>query len=274
MIFDRKNSKVFVFLQHGIIKDDVSNILGPHSKIDLFICGAKPEYEYIKNKFGYKENQVVYTGLSRFDTLEPIENKKSILIMPTWRSYMEKYNNKLFLQSEYYKRFQSLINNKYLIEKVEKEGYEVIFYPHYEIQKYLDDFKSTSENIKIASKDQYDVQVLLREAKLLITDFSSVFFDFAYMDKPVIYYQFDREKFTKDHYKKGYFDYDIDGFGDVFFGEDKLVEKINLYIDNNFELEKKYQQRINRFFEIKDKNNSSRIYNEIENYRLKNNFRK
>ena len=41
----------------------------------------------------------------------------------------------------------------------------------------------------------------------MITDYSSVFFDFSYMRKPVIFYQFDEKKFRKAQYAEGYFSY-------------------------------------------------------------------
>ena len=44
-------------------------------------------------------------------------------------------------------------------------------------------------------------------------DYSSIAFDFAYMKKPLIYYQFDQDKYYTNHFAKGYFDCERDGFG-------------------------------------------------------------
>ena len=62
-----KNKRVF--LQHGVIKDDLPYVHYENAKFRLFICGAKDEYEYIKKEFGYPEEYVKYTGLARFDNL-------------------------------------------------------------------------------------------------------------------------------------------------------------------------------------------------------------
>ena len=62
------------------------------------------------------------------------------------------------------------------------------------MQRFLDEFTTCSERIIIADWKKYDVQGLLKESALLITDLSSVFMDFAYMRKPMIYYQFDMGK--------------------------------------------------------------------------------
>ena len=78
---------------------------------------------------------------------------------------------------------KSFINNQNLIDYLDKNDLELVFYPHFEIQRFLKDFHSVSPRVIIASFNDYDVQELLMNSKMLITDFSSVFFDFAYMGK-------------------------------------------------------------------------------------------
>ena len=55
-------------------------------------------------------------------------------------------------------------------------------------------------------------QDLLNNSSVLLTDYSSVFFDFAYLKKPVIYYHPENDSY---HYEGSYFDYETMGFGDV-----------------------------------------------------------
>ncbi|HML06424.1 MAG TPA: CDP-glycerol glycerophosphotransferase family protein, partial [Methanobacterium sp.] len=266
--------KKYIFLQHGVIKDDISDILGkknPNNYFDLFICGAKPEFDYINSNYGYLPGEVVYTGLARFDYLHDTVSKNQILVMPTWREGIVKtpwdktITDEKFLNSKYYNAFQSIINNEKLIDLLEKNDFNLVFYPHYEVQKYLKYFKSKSDRIVIANSDSYDVQTLLKESKLLITDFSSVFFDFAYMDKPLAYYQFDKDYFFKNHYKKGYFSYEKDGFGPVLETEEEILSFVEKNFKNSFSLQEKYRRRADEFFELKDKKNCERIYNEIIN---------
>jgi len=262
----------YVFLQHGIIYNDLSQQLQKKNfNIDIFITGAKPEYDYITKYFGYDGGEVKYTGLARFDALHNVKPKKMILCMPTWRADVcqpswikeRRINDSAFLQSEYYKRYQNLINSKELVSFLEQVGYEFIFYPHYEVQQYLKYFSSNSKHVVIASKEDYDVQTLLKDAKLLITDFSSVFFDFAYMKKPSVFYQFDEENFHGKHYKKGYFDYRRHGFGEVCKDEGLVLEAIKRSYDNEFELEDTYLNRLEKFFPKNDTRNCERIYDEI-----------
>jgi len=263
--------KDYIFLQHGITKDDVSNVLGKaNTMFDLFITGGKPEYEYILNTFGYREQEVAYTGFARFDYLRTEhKNKKTILLMPTWRKNItwvptEQNKRAVFINSLYYKSFQSLINNQALNEWLEATDYQLIFYPHYEVQQYLDLFSSQSSRVLIASKDRFDVQDLLKQSSLLITDYSSVFFDFAYMEKPVLYYQFDKNDFFDSHYQKGYFNYETDGFGPVITQEDVLVDLIKASYFNQFVVEDVYKHRVDLFFEKRDDKNCERIYEAIK----------
>ena len=104
---------------------------------------------------------------------------------------------------------------------------------------------------------------MLKESVLLITDYSSVFFDFGYMRKPVVYYQFDEDVFYSKHYKKGYFDYRQMGFGDVSTSEDDAIVSLLRICQNGMRLEPKYLERIKNFFPLYDTNNCKRIYDVI-----------
>ena len=243
-----------VFLQHGITKDYIPNLTREKLKVDLFICGAEPEYKYIIENFGHPSVFVKYTGFARFDMLKN-QPKKQILVMPTWRKKLKYEKN--FEGTEYYKTWQSLLSNRRLREYLATNNFKMIFYPHYEIQKYIKSFKTVCDNIIIANKKDYDVQQLLMESEILITDYSSVYFDFAYMLKPVYYYQFDYKEYRSDHYAQGYFDYKNDGFGPVVEDEVQLVNLIMNPSDNN------YRKRAKSFFRLRDSKNCERIYKAI-----------
>lgn len=63
------SKKKVIFLQHGIIKDYLPNLIYPNIKLYLFVCGAKPEYEYINKCFNHPSGVVQYTGFARYDSL-------------------------------------------------------------------------------------------------------------------------------------------------------------------------------------------------------------
>lgn len=266
----RKNR---IYLKHGIIKDAQRWIYYDVSKIRLMCCAAKREYEYIKNTFGYREENVVLTGLCRFDNLlTPHGVKRQVLIMPTMREWLRtissdtlKYENTNdFCKSEYFITWKSLIENQRLIRLLEDTNTDLLFYPHPAMQKYLASFETKSSHIIIASSKIYDMQTLLMESSLLITDYSSIFFDFAYMLKPLIYYQFDYEKYRKGQYQEGYFSYQEDGFGPVVKTEIDLLDKVEEAVRRNFEMETLYLDRSKSFYAYHDTNNCERTFFEIQ----------
>ena len=256
-----------VFLQHGITQNNLEELYYENCRLRMFICGAKPEYDYVKECFHYPQENIKYTGFARFDNLhEVIADKKQIVIMPTWRRWialdMEKEED--FVKTEYYSKFQHLLDNLELRKMIEENQITVIFYVHQLMDKFLHFFRTPSDKIIIASREQYDIQELIKKSALLITDFSSVFFDFAYMKKPMIYYQFDNGLFRSNHYKEGYFSYEIDGFGPVTDKEEDIISYIKKLIKNNMCIEEKYIERIDRFFPLNDMNNCERIYDAIK----------
>lgn len=265
---DKKN----IFLQHGVIKDNLPLLHSQKTNLDIFVCGAKPEFDFIIENFGYTNGEVKYLGLARFDNLHDYTVKRQILLMPTFRMWLwtpskVKSNDecKEFLKSNYYREYQSLINNKKIAELLFENNVELVFYPHYEAQKYLHLFSSKYNNITIANKDDYDVQQLLKESALLITDYSSVYFDFGYMRKPVVYYQFDNDEYRSKHYEKGYFSYSNDGFGPIVDNEEGLCNELDNIIREKFIINTKYRKRIEVFFPLYDNQNVKRNFDAIFN---------
>lgn len=264
----------FIFLQHGITKDDLSSWLNKLSKpIDIFVTAGIPEYNSLLNgNYYYGEDVVKLTGFPRHDTLfSEINTKKQIAIIPTWRKSIDgcvdikndtSIYNKNFKDSTFFKFYNNLINNEKLLKIMKQYGYTGIFCLHPLFQQQYVDF---DENDIIEVNHNYlDYQKIFKESSLLITDYSSVFFDFAYLNKPIIYSQFDKEEFFNSHsYDKGYFDYEIDGFGEINYDLDSTIESIIKQIQNNCILEKKYKENIDKFYPQKRGSNSENVYNAI-----------
>ncbi len=261
-----------IFLQHGITINKATWLFYPNTKMRLFICGAKPEYEYVKKYFEYPEENVAYTGFCRFDDYHNINvNKKQILLIPSWREwiaskneYSKKYeDNSKFTNTEYYKKYQELINSPKLIKFLEENDLELYFYPHRNMQKYISDFSTSSKKIKIVTNKNTDIRQLLIESAVMITDYSSVALDFAYMKKPVIYYQFDEKRFREAQYAEGYYSYRDSGLGTVKNSLEEVEEELESIYKNNLVMTTKFDEAHKSFFELHDNKNCERIYNEI-----------
>lgn len=266
-----KNKRVF--LQHGVTLNDSEWIYYKNTKMRLFICGAYPEYQFVRDNFGYPEEYVQYLGFSRFDALHNIQpNPKQIVLMPTWRNWLGLETTKSykfddisdFKNTEYFQKYNELINDTKIMSFLEKNEITMYFFPHRNMQKFIDEFSTKSKFIVIAKHEEYDIQDMLKNSALMITDYSSVSIDFAYMKKPIIYYQFDKEKFRKGHLGKGFFDYENDGFGPVCEEIDEVYKEITKAFIEGFKLSDSYVNKHSVFFKIYDDNNSKRIYEAIK----------
>ena len=263
-------NKKFVFLQHGVIMNDVHNMLNRTKTIaDIFITTTNSEYEIVKSPlYLYDETQVVCTGLARFDRLVN-ETKKIILMAPTWRTFLTdvEYKNEeeeSFINSEFYTKYKNLLINEKLNKSLKENGYKIKFLLHPVFKEHKDEFiKLENENIEILSIENIRYSELFKECSIFLTDYSSTHFDIAYLQKPIIYYQFDKEKFFASHYQKGYFSYEKDGFGPVIENEDEVLEKIIYYVENGGKTEEKFLNKIRETFKYLDTNNCERIYSEL-----------
>ncbi len=256
-----------IFLQHGIIKDDISGWLNKYNmNLSLFITSSIKEYESIfENPYNYSKDVIKLLGLPRFDGLENEEDKKQIIFMPSWRRYLDDKSPQFISKTKFFKNFNSLINNEKLIKKAKEYGYEIIFRPHPNIYKFIDLY-DTNDYVKI-DFEQINYQTLFNRGSLLITDYSSVAFDFSYLKKPILYYQYiDDYHFDVE---TGYFNYESMGFGEICKSEDELVDMIIEYIENDCKMKEKYLKRVDEFYFYTDKNNCERVYNAIKNIPLK-----
>ena len=168
------------------------------------------------------------------------------------------------METDYFRYWDAILKDKTLIHYIEENDLQIIFYPHREMHRFLRFFHVEHANITVASWPEYDVQTLLKESALLVTDFSSVAMDFAYMKKPLIYYQFDNKKFRESHHQIGYFDFERDGFGPVCMSEQEVIHQILRFHEQNFDNDEIYLQRHQKYFDLWDTDNCERNYKAIK----------
>ena len=260
-----------VYLPNGVIKDDLSQYLNKiKSNIDIIITSSSKEFNSLLSyKYGYNENNIVLSGLPRFDNIKIIKSytkaEKLIAIYPTWRRYIkgtinainkESIKSETFKNSTFYNLFNNLINDKQILNVMDKYDYKGVFCLH---RNFAGQKNFFYQNKYFKIKEGCRHQDLLAKASLLITDYSNIFFDFGYIEKPIIYYHFDYNEYRKNHIPEGYFDYKRDGFGPVC---NDIFE-----IENKNKVTNIYIRRIKRFFKYIDKENCNRIFSKIKDFR-------
>jgi CDP-glycerol glycerophosphotransferase len=252
-----------VFLQHGVmgtkwmVPNYGKNI--PSFETDLFIVSSEREKQYIVGDFGYDPDEVVVTGLSRFDTLlaDDVQPRRQLLIMPTWRDWLQ--DTDLYGESEYHDRWWQLLHDPRLRRLVERHDLDVVFCLHPNMQAFTPMFSGAPA--RVISQGDVDVQQLLKESLLLVTDYSSVGFDFSFLHKPVLYYQFDQERFLG---KEGsHLDLDAELPGPILYSADEVLGELERAADKGFVMPERFVRRADRFLAHRDTGSSERIFEAV-----------
>lgn len=191
-------------------------------------------------EIGYPRNDVL---VNRSDDQEYInqikkdlnlpEGKKVIMYAPTWRD------------DEFVKKGQYLFDLKINLENLQKElgeNYVILLRMHYLIANALD--LNGYEDFAIDVSNYSDISELYLISDALITDYSSVMFDFGILKRPQYFFAYDIEKYDKG-LRGFYMDYMNDLPGEIITDEFKLAEELK----NIDEHKEKYKEKIEKFYE-------------------------
>lgn len=254
-----------VFLRHGIAKDKIPYYTKSIFCANLFVCSAYREWEFVTKNFGYREDEVKCLGFARYDSLINTNVKKQILYMPTWRRWIHsRIGCDIFINTNYYKTLVLFLSSPELQTFLNESKTEFVFFIHPSFKRFEILFKNfANENIKVMSNFDSDLQPLLKSCSMLITDYSSVAFDIAYLNKPIIYYQTDYDEYSQRHYPEGYFSYKRDGFGPVIDNIQDVITQLKKLDSTDYINPEVYSKRSENFYMYRDKNNCQRIYDEI-----------
>lgn len=259
-----------IYLQHGILHCHTPWIYSKEANlIDKVVISSNFEYNNFIDNYNYLSQDLIMSGMPRLDINKSIKEKnrqKRILIALSWRiNLMGEYkngmyapNNSKYLKSEYYKEVNDLLNSKKFNEMLKKENIICDFMPHPIFRVYTNLFNLDNSNIefiKNATPSDYD---------LIITDYSSIVFDYVYAGVPVMYFVPDY-----DLYKAGithiYNKLDLpmeEGFGPFTTTQKDLLKELEKFVRNNYKLDKKYEIKSKNFFISKD-NHSENLYLEL-----------
>jgi CDP-glycerol glycerophosphotransferase (TagB/SpsB family) len=255
--------KIIISLKHGVfgLKKAIAYFHKHCNEPDLITVVSEFEKKILSNHTKTDEKKLKITGLARFDFIKrnKRDSKKQIVFIPTWRDWIEPNN---FFKSKFYVHISEVINNQLLIALLKQNNISFEIYLHKLMKKYVDVFENRNKEIRFVKFGEKSIQELLNESNMLITDYSSVSWDFYYADKPVIFYQFDLEEYL--HHRGSYISLKTDLFGDRAYSIDTLIDLIRFYINNNFSEKEHFCRKKKQYFKYVDNLNCQRIYREIE----------
>ena len=263
------DKKKLVFLQHGVTafkhNDSVLDYNSP-SAVTKYIVTSQNEQQIIHEGLHYPKEDVFVTGFARWDALvDKSKNltEKKIFVMPTWRGWLDSMPSDEFVKTPYYKNYMNLLNSEKLNNLLVSSNVTLEFFLHPKFKEYTSDFESNLSNIKILDFKKVQVNEKLMESSLLITDYSSVSWDMHYLNKPVLFYQFDYQDYM--NLTGSYIDIKKNLFGSSSDNIDDLIAQIHSLIDNDFVNDKNFELLRNNNFAFTDANNSKRIFEKISN---------
>lgn len=198
-------------------------------------------FEYDKHmlKFGYPRNDILHSP-DRDKIADDIKqkigipsNKKVVLYAPTWRD------------DEFYKAGKYKFTLRLDLAAMKKElgdDYVIILRTHYFIADKID--VSGAEGFVYNLSKYDDIAELYLISDILITDYSSVFFDYANLKRPMLFFTYDLDKY-RDVLRGFYIDMEKDIPGPLVFNTDEIIESIK----NIDEVQKKYSSVYEVFYE-------------------------
>jgi len=271
----------YTWLQHGVINYDLSDWINS-KPISLMVTSSRPEYEAISGsgtKYIFTPEQVLLSGQPRHDALVakaakvPPDQRNLIVLMPTWRKDLvtggigignKRQSNKDFWDSPFVQYWTQLSQDHALQELAKSHGLDIAFMPHPALGEILQ--SRPLPGVKFKNYLDNDVQNVLAHAAVVVTDFSSIAFEAALIDRPVVYFQFDRERFFGGTHigGRGYFEYDTDGFGPVCETVSDAVAAISEIISRGRTPAPLYEQRMRDTMTLRDGQASARIVTAIK----------
>ena len=228
------------------------------------IISSHYEYNKYKNDYKYNESYMYKAGLPRYDLFQSFKKnnseKECILISFSYRNY----NNQIYNLSLYKKNIEKLLNDNDLISFLNNKNIDLIY-----IQHHYDVLRNRPFNPNLLHYAKYRNQSFLahyiNQCSLFITDFSTICFDFMFLNKPVLFYLIDLND-TIEFDEKEYMKFDNNNnniyFDNIFLSQNSLIKRIEYYVNKGFEIDNKLIKKYNSIFYYKN-NITERIINII-----------
>jgi CDP-glycerol glycerophosphotransferase (TagB/SpsB family) len=169
-----------------------------------------------------------------------------------------------FFASDFAQNWLGLLQSSTLRDLCEEQGLTLGFLPHPVLQPALPAI-DLPPHVRALSFAENDAQELFARAAAMVTDYSSMAFNAAYINRPLVYFQFDHDRVSSGEHlgRRGYFDYERDGFGPVTYTVGEAATAIADVIRSGRSPSPSYQARIDASFPLRDGRCCERVVNEI-----------
>lgn len=206
-------------------------------------------------EIGYPRNDIL-TNKNNEEDIDEIKtrlnipkDKKIILYAPTWRDneYYQKGEYKFATEMDFDRMYKELGDEYALIVKF-----------HYLVKENID--WSKYNNFVIECDADWDIQELYLISDMMITDYSSVMFDYSILKRPMIFFTYDLDDY-KNNLRDFYFDMVEEVPGPICKTNDEMIDFIKNYTEESYKSEygEKYKKWSEKFNPFDDGNASKKI---------------
>lgn len=225
---------------------------------DLSIAATPLEAKVLKEYS--KPGSVVLAGSARDDQIDSsLPAKDTILVAPTWRTWLK--NGSQFEKSLFYENYYGLLSSGELRAVLKKHSMTLEFYLHHLMFEHVGKFKAIEhDSLRVLGPDDPVAQRIVT-SKLLITDYSSICAERYLLKRPVMFFQFDRDRYQAE--TGSYIDLENDKYGPVFLNTQELICAIDDAAEANFSISEEQSHGEAFFTYFKDKHNCERIFEAI-----------
>ncbi|WP_203340095.1 CDP-glycerol glycerophosphotransferase family protein [Planococcus beijingensis] len=257
---------VITHVSHGIEgfkkiliqKEDVPLL----KRTDYFNCASQYEYELKLNKWKIPEKKLIITGFPRFDRYppnQPSKEVKNILMMMTWREWLFDLTKEEFIDSPYFKNTTGLLKHEGIQQLLTDHNLHLNIALHPFMKKFEGYFTGLTDNehgIKFLDFNQETIEYSIDHNDMLLTDITSVSWDFLYLNKPIIFYMFDQQEYLE---KRGtYLNLDSDLYGYKADSIDHVYEYLKKIIEEKITYNEWYP-KASDYIDYFDQDNCKRL---------------
>ncbi|MBR1871332.1 MAG: glycosyltransferase [Kiritimatiellae bacterium] len=248
-----------VFMQHGYMFTRVNALMvslfhrfdsaNVSSAIEeKFLRDAEERYSMTENSF-----RAIQAGLPRFDLLAAAapkseSEKKVLLVSFTWRYDMKTRED---FETSFFSRRISALMASPAIRRLHESGVRIVFNTHHALQRILGTNKVFALPPFVELCDTSSLSEYIRTADMLLTDYSSIAFDFLFRERPVLFWMPDLDDPARDSATHGDLVFASAQTAKIFNSVTGLESVANLlahYAERNFTLEPDKRKIARSFF--------------------------
>ncbi|GIO23410.1 CDP-glycerol:glycerophosphate glycerophosphotransferase [Oceanobacillus sp. J11TS1] len=244
----------------------MKNFVNEASRWDYLVSPNKYSSDIFKRAFQFEHN-ILETGYPRNDVLindnNPVTinsikqrlniptDKKIILYAPTWR------DNQFYKKGQY--KFDIELDLQ-LLQKEFGDTHRILLRMHYLVAENLD---LTEYDDFVSDVSMYeDIRELYLISDMLITDYSSVFFDYANLQRPILFFVYDLEDY-RDNLRGFYLDFENEAPGPLLKTTEEIIHEIKQIEKNGFKPDQVVTDFYNRFCYLENGNASKRVVDQV-----------